>query len=210
VASLALSLERRETLRRAVKLETFTLGWNLVETLVGLVAGLAAGSIALIGFALDSVVESSSAAILVWRLRTESSGRRSAEDAERKAVKMVAAGFFALSAYVGIQSLLDLVTRSKPEASPLGIGLAGVSLVVMPLLALRKRAAARSLDSRSLHADSRQTWLCSYLSAFLLAGLIANGVLGWWWADPLAGLAIAVYAGIEGRRLWLTEDLCCV
>jgi divalent metal cation (Fe/Co/Zn/Cd) transporter len=191
-------------------LEYISLGWNVVETGVGIGAGIAAGSVALVGFGLDSVVEASSAAILLWRLRTEQTGRRSAEEAERKAVRAVAVAFFALAAYIGIQAVFDLVTGRRPEESVLGIVLASVSLVVMPLLAWRKRVAARAINSRSLEADARQTTLCTYISAFLLVGLVANSLLGWWWADPLAGIAIAALAAREGRELWTTEDFCCL
>ncbi len=202
--------QRLEGLRRGVVLEYISLGWNVVETGVGIGAGIAAGSVALVGFGLDSVVEASSAAILLWRLRTEQTGRRSAEEAERKAVRAVAVAFFALAAYIGIQAVFDLVTGRRPEESVLGIVLASVSLVVMPLLAWRKRVAARAINSRSLEADARQTTLCTYISAFLLVGLVANSLLGWWWADPLAGIAIAALAAREGRELWTTEDFCCL
>jgi divalent metal cation (Fe/Co/Zn/Cd) transporter len=199
---------RAASVRSALRLEYFSLAWNFLETFVGLVAGLASGSVALIGFALDSVVESSSAAALIWRLRREQSGGASTEDIERRAVRIVGAAFFALAAYVGVQAIFDLVTRSKPEASTLGIVLAAVSIVVMPLLALRKRRMAKVLDSRSLEADSGQTWLCSYISVFLLVGLGANAAFGWWWADPVAALVIAALALREGRELWTTQKFC--
>ncbi len=123
-------------------------------------------------------------------------------------MRIVGAAFFALAAYVGVQAIFDLVTRSKPEASTLGIALAAVSIVVMPLLALRKRRMAKVLDSRSLEADSGQTWLCSYISMFLLVGLGANAAFGWWWADPVAALVIAALALREGRELWTTQKFC--
>lgn len=200
---------RAASLRRGLRLEYFTLAWNLVEAFVGMAAGFAAGSVALIGFALDSLIETSSASILIWRLRAEAHGGRAAEDVERKAIKLVAVAFFALAAYVGVRSLLDLVAGSQPEEGAVGIGLAIVSLIVMPLLAWRKRTVARELDSRALQADSTQTSLCTYLSAFLLFGLGANAVFGWWWADPLAGIVIAIFAAREGRELWTAEDICC-
>jgi divalent metal cation (Fe/Co/Zn/Cd) transporter len=199
---------RAGLLRRALRLEYFSLAWNVLETVVGLVAGLAAGSVALVGFALDSVVESSSAGALVWRLRSEQHGGRTAEDVERRAVRIVAFAFFALAAYVGGRAVYDLVTGSRPEESVAGIVLALISLVVMPLLAARKRAMAKHLDSRALEADSNQTSLCTFISAFLLVGLGANALLGWWWADPVAGLAIAALAAREGRELWTTEHFC--
>lgn len=200
--------ERAGALRRGLLLEYFSLGWNLIETIVGIAAGLAAGSVALIGFALDSVVESSSAAVLIWRLRNEGSDEWDVESIERRAVRLVAVAFWALAAYVAIQATIDLVARERPEVSTLGIVLAVVSLIVMPLLATRKRAAARELDSRAMHADSSQTSLCTYISAVLLFGLGANALLGWWWADPIAGLGIAALATKEGHELWTTEDFC--
>jgi len=199
---------RAASVRSALSLEYFSLAWNFLETFVGLAAGLASGSVALIGFALDSVVESSSAAALIWRLRREQTGGASTEDIERRAVRIVGGAFFALGSYVAVQAAIDLVTRSKPEASVLGIVLAAVSVVVMPLLAVRKRRMAQTLDSRSLEADSGQTWLCSYISVFLLVGLGANAALGWWWADPVAALVIAGLALREGRELWTTQRFC--
>jgi divalent metal cation (Fe/Co/Zn/Cd) transporter len=199
---------RAASIRSALSLEYFSLAWNFLETFVGLAAGLASGSVALIGFALDSVVESSSAAALIWRLRREQSGGASTEDIEHRAVRIVGGAFFALGFYVAAQASFDLVTRSKPEASVLGIVLAAVSVVVMPLLAVRKRRMAKSLDSRSLEADSGQTWLCSFISLFLLVGLGANAALGWWWADPVAALVIAGLAFREGRELWTTQRFC--
>lgn len=201
--------DRTKSLGRGLVLEYFTLAWNSLEAIVGLVAGALAGSIALVGFALDSVVEASSGAILVWRLRSERDGTRTAEEVERKAVRLVAVAFFALSAYVGARAALDLSSGSRPDQSVPGIILAIVSLIVMPLLAWRKRTIARELDSRALQADSMQTTLCTYLSAFLLLGLVTNALFGWWWADPLAGLAIAAFAAKEGRELWTAKDLCC-
>jgi divalent metal cation (Fe/Co/Zn/Cd) transporter len=200
---------RNQDLGKGLRLEYFTLLYNVLEAVVGLVAGLAAGSVALIGFALDSVAEGSSASILIWRLRTERSGNRTAEEAERRSIRLVGAAFLILALYVGARAVYDLVTRSEPEESLAGIVLALVSLVVMPLLAYRKNRMARLLNSRALQADAAQTTLCTYLSAFLLVGLVANAWFGWWWADPAAGLAIAAFAAKEGRELWTTQDLCC-
>jgi divalent metal cation (Fe/Co/Zn/Cd) transporter len=206
---MTLGTARRRDLRRGLVLEFFTLTWNLIEAVVGMFAGIAAGSVALVGFALDSLVESSSAGILIWRLRAESAGGRTAEDVERRAIRLVALAFFALTAYVGARSLLDLFAQSRPDESPVGIALAVVSLIVMPVLAWRKNKVAHALDSRALQADSTQTSVCTYLSAFLLIGLLTNALFGWWWADPVAGVAIAVFAAREGRELWLAKDFCC-
>jgi divalent metal cation (Fe/Co/Zn/Cd) transporter len=200
---------RQQNLRRGLALEYFTVAWNVLEAIVGLTAGLLAGSVALLGFALDSIVEASSGMILIWRLKAEQSGSRTAEEAERRAIRLVAVAFLALAAYIGARSVWDLVTQARPEESLPGIILAVVSLIVMPLLAWQKGRVARELDSRALQADSTQTSLCTYLSAFLLVGLVTNAAFGWWWADPLAGLGIAGFAAKEGWELWHTKDLCC-
>ena len=201
--------QRTANLDRGLRLEYFSLAWNLLELIVGIVAGIVAGSVALVGFALDSAVESSSASILIWRLRSEQKGTGAAEDLERKAVRWVAIAFLALALYVGTRAVMDLVAGSRPDESTVGIILAIVSLVVMPVLARRKRITAHQLDSRSLQADSKQTSLCTYLSAFLLVGLLANAWFGWYWADPVAGLCIAAFAAREGWELWNAEDFCC-
>lgn len=201
--------ERSRRLSQGLRVEYFSIAYNALEAVVGIIAGLAAGSVALIGFGLDSVVEGSSALILVWRLRTEASGRRTSEDAEKKAIRLVAVAFFALALYVGVNAVIALVRETHPDSSVVGMALAVASLVVMPWLARWKKRVANELDSRALQADSHQTVLCTYLSAILLFGLIANSVLGWWWADPVAALGIAVLATIEGAELWRTEDVCC-
>jgi divalent metal cation (Fe/Co/Zn/Cd) transporter len=202
-------LARGRDLARASRLEYVSVGYNVLEAAAGVAFGLAAGSVALVGFGLDSVVEASSATILLWRLRTEVSGRRTAAEAEGRAIRLVAVAFFALAAYVGVRSAWDLFTGARPEESIPGIVLAAASLVIMPVLARAKRRLADRLNSRSLQADSMQTVLCTYLSAFLLLGLAANALWGWWWADPTAGLAIAVIAVREGLVLWRERDLCC-
>ena len=200
--------QRESVLHEASKLEYVSLVWNVLETVVGMAAGVAAGSVALIGFALDSVVESSSAGVLIWRIRAERHGHRTSEEAERKAVRLVAVAFFALATYIGFKASWDLIRGEAPEESIIGIVLAAVSLIVMPILAYRKRRAAVRMDSLAMQADASQTSLCTYISAFLLVGLGANALFGWWWADPLAGLAIAALAANEGRELWTTEDFC--
>jgi divalent metal cation (Fe/Co/Zn/Cd) transporter len=200
---------RSNLLDRALLLEYGSLGYNVLEAVAGVLFGLAASSVALIGFGLDSIVEASSAGILVWRLRAERHGGRASEDLERRAVRLVACAFLSLGAYVGVRSVIDLVTEARPEESVPGIVLAIASLIIMPWLAMKKRSAARALNSRSLEADSKQTLLCTYLSGFLLVGLAANALFGWWWADPLAGMAIAILAVREGLALWRLEDFCC-
>lgn len=201
--------DRRGTLRHALGLEAVSLVYNVAEAIVGVIAGIAAGSVALVGFGLDAVVESASAGVLIWRLGTERRGRRTAEEAERKAVRLVAVAFGVLAVYVGARAVYDLAAGTRPDESIVGIVLAAVSLLVMPVLARAKRATARDLDSRSLEGDSAQTMLCTYMSAALLGGLVANSSWGWWWADPLAGLVIAALAAKEASELWVTEDFCC-
>ena len=191
--------------QRAVRLAWATIAWNVVEAVVAIAAGTAAGSIALVGFGLDSTVELLSAVVIVWQFRGLS------EDRERRALKLIALSFFGLSAYVAVQAIIDLVRRSEPGASAVGIGLAIASLVVMPLLARAKRRNGTAMGSTSVVADSNQTKLCAYLSAILLGGLILNATVGLWWADPISALAIAVLAANEGREAWRGEicDDCC-
>ena len=179
-----------------------TVAWNLVEAVVAIWAGRRAGSMALVGFGLDSTIEVASALVILWQF----AGRD--EQRERLALKLIGVSFFALAAYVSVQSVLTLVTATRPDVSIVGITLAALSLVVMPLLAHAKRRTGQQLGSATVTADSQQTWLCTYLSAVLLAGLALNATLGWWWADPLAGLAIAGLAVREGREAW-AGDPCC-
>jgi divalent metal cation (Fe/Co/Zn/Cd) transporter len=176
--------------QRAIRLEYFTVGWNIVEAAVALAAGGFASSIALIGFGLDSIIETLSGLTLLWRFQQR---RLEEPHAESRAVKVIAGTFFALAAYVSYEAGTDLWFRQRPEFSLPGLVLAVVSLVVMPVLGVAKRRLARTLNSRALAADGLETLLCSYLSATLLAGLALNGWFGWWWADPVAGLAIAAF-----------------
>ena len=175
-------------------MEYLTFGWNVAEAVVAIVAGLAAGSIALIGFGADSCIESLSGAVLWWRLRRHDDDERR----ERLAVRLVGVSFLALAAYVAFDATLSLARREPPESSTVGIVLAAASLIVMPLLARAKRRVAAQLDSRALQADSRQTDLCACLSAILLCGLALNALVGWWWADPLAALLMAPIIIREG------------
>lgn len=180
---------------RAIRLEWFTVSWNVLEAAVGIAAGVVAGSVALVGFGLDSVIETASAGILLWRLRQTGEAE---EAAERRAVRLVGISFFALAAYVAWEAATSLLRHSHPEASAVGIALATASLIVMPLLARAKLRLAREMGSRALAADSKETLACSMLSATLLAGLLANALLGWWWADPAAALGIVVFLLREG------------
>jgi divalent metal cation (Fe/Co/Zn/Cd) transporter len=191
--------------RRAVRLAWATIAWNVVEAVVALAAGMAAGSVALVGFGLDSTVEVMSAIVIVWQFRGL------AETRERRALKLIAVSFFALAAYVAVRAIVDLSQRAEPRSSVVGIGLAIASLLVMPVLAKAKRRNGKAMGSTTVVADSNQTKLCAYLSAILLGGLILNATVGWWWADPLAALAIAALAANEGREAWRGEacDDCC-
>jgi divalent metal cation (Fe/Co/Zn/Cd) transporter len=185
--------------RRAVRLAWLTIAWNVVEAIVAIAAGTAAGSIALVGFGLDSTVEVMSAVVILWQFRGL------AEDRERRALKLIAVSFFGLATYVAVQAVLDLVNQSEPDTSSVGIGLAIASLIVMPLLAWAKRRNGTAMGSVTVVADSNQTKLCAYLSAILLGGLILNATVGWWWADPIAALGIATLAASEGREAWRGE-----
>jgi divalent metal cation (Fe/Co/Zn/Cd) transporter len=193
------------TLRRwAWWLTALTIGWNSLESVVAIVSGVQAGSIALIGFGMDSVVEVSSALVIAWRLT-----RGASETAERRAVRLIALSFFAIAAYVTFDAVLKLLgLDAHPEESTIGIALAALSLVVMPTLAWAKRRVAAGLGSMALKADAAETQLCTYLSAVVLIGLAANALAGWWWMDPLAGLVVAALAVREGREAWLSGDLC--
>lgn len=197
---------RAESVRRGRWLEYLTIGWNSLEGLVAIASGLIAGSIALVSFGFDSLIEVSSGAALVWRLHMDSPEQR--EYSERIALKLVGTSFLLLAAYVIYDAAKSLINREPPETSYVGIGIAALSLVVMPFLARAKRGVAASISSRAMKADSRQTDICAYLSAILLGGLLLNAVFGWWWADPVAALVmvpIIVKEGIEGLR----GEACC-
>ena len=189
--------------RRAQLLAGASVTYNVVEAVIAVSAGLAAGSVALIGFGLDSVVEVSSGLIILWQFR-----HRMPESRERRALRLMAFAFFALAAFVAVESARALLSGSEPAASPVGIGLAVASLLVMPFLSWAQRRTGRALGSGAVVADSTQTLLCTYLSAVLLAGLVLNATLGWGWADPLAGLVIAGVAVREGIEAWRGESCC--
>lgn len=189
--------ERRRLVARGVKLEYFTIGYNLLEAAVGLIAGFLAGSIALVGFGFDSLIEVTSGAALLWRLRRDMDEERR-ERIERLSLRIVGACFMALAAYVTYESVASLAYKEAPEESIPGIVLGVVSLVVMPVLARSKRKVAAAIGSGALAADARQTDFCFYLSIILVGGLLLNALLGWWWADPVAGLVMAPIIAREG------------
>ncbi|MEH0935733.1 cation diffusion facilitator family transporter [Micromonospora psammae] len=196
-----LTPERRAVLsRRSLWLAYATAGYNLLEGLVAIAAGAAASSTALIGFGLDSFVEVSSAAVLIWQFRS-----RVPEDRERLALRLIGASFFALAAWVTFDAARSLLAGGDADASPVGIGLAVASLLVMPLLVRAKRRTGRELGSATVMADSTQTMLCTWLSAVLLVGLVLNAAWGWSWADPIAALVIAGVAVKEGVEAWRGE-----
>lgn len=192
---------RATLVKRGRVLEYFTIVWNLLEGLVSVTVGLLAGSVALVGFGFDSFIESASGGALLWRLHLDRPERRA--QAEKFALKLVGISFLLLAAYVAFDAVKALIRREPPEATYLGIGIAALSLIVMPLLARAKRSIAKDIHSHALEADARQTDICTYLSAILLGGLLLNAVFGWWWADPVAGLImipIVVKEGIAALR----------
>jgi len=194
-----------DAIARGRRLEYLTLGWNSLEALAAIGAGLLAGSIALVGFGFDSVIECASGATMLWRLRDGERG----EQRERTALKLVGASFLLLAAYVAWDAVTALIAREAPDESIFGICVAIASLIAMPLLARAKRKVARELNSGAIEADSRQTDICAYLSAILLGGLLLNATLHWWWADPVAALImvpIIVREGVEGLR----GKTCCL
>lgn len=194
----AVDSARREVLRRRVRwIVRATIAYNVVEAVVALAAGRLASSSALLGFGLDSVVEVLSAAAVAWQFAAPDPETR-----ERTALRLVAISFFGLALVVGVEATRTLLTGAQPEHSTVGIVLAAVSLLVMPGLSWLERRAGRELGSAAVVADSKQTLVCSLLSAVLLVGLVLNGVLGWWWADPLAALVIAGFAVREGLEAW--------
>lgn len=201
---VAMPVERRAALTRRIRLlVAATITYNVVEAVVALTAGTIASSRALIGFGLDSIIEVASAGAVAWQF----SGR-DPEARERTALRVIALSFFALAAYVSVESVRALAGVGEAEPSTVGIVLAAVSLVIMPFLSRAQRRAGRELGSASAVADSKQTLLCTYLSAVLLVGLLLNSVFGWSWADPVAALVIAAVAVKEGREAWRGQHCC--
>jgi len=200
-----LTPQRRAQLnRRSLHLAYATAGYNLVEGVVAVAAGAAASSTALLGFGLDSFIEVSSALVVIWQFRS-----RVPEARERLALRLIALSFFALATWISVDAVRSLLGRGEAEPSPVGIGIAAVSVVVMPLLVWAKRRTGRELGSATVVADSMQTLLCTYLSGILLVGLVLNALLGWSWADPVAGLIIAAVAVREGVEAWRGEQCDC-
>lgn len=202
-ASLSVA-ERARLGRRAQALAGASVAYNAIECVIAIAAGIAAGSVALIGFGLDSIVEVSSGLIILWQFR-----HRLPESRERVALRLMALSFFALAAYVIFESARALLGGAEPDPSPVGIGLAAASLMIMPFLSWAQRRTGCALGSTTVVADSTQTLLCTYLSAVLLLGLVLNATLGWGWADPIAGLVIAAVAIKEGREAWRGEACGC-
>ena len=202
---------RAGLVRRALGLELLTVGWNIAEGLIAVAAAPAAGSVALLGFGLDSFVETASGAVMTWRLLAE---RRAADrsailELDRRAHRWVALSLFALATFVVADAGRTLWLAHRPEASPVGIAITAISLGVMMWLARAKRRVAVALGSRAMEADAFQTTACWWLSLTTLAGVALNGLLGWWWADPVAALGITFFLVREGREAWQGKDDCC-
>jgi len=206
---MAVGSVRSTYLRRGLRLEYLTVGWNVVEGVVAVGAGVVAGSIALIGFGADSFVETISGAVLIWRLSAEARGTLDEEAVERveeRAERLVGLAFLVLAAYVAFEAVRSLLEQEAPAASPVGIALTALSIVVMLWLARAKRATGISLGSRALIADAQQTYACWYLSVTTLVGLALNAVFGLWWADPVAALVIVCFLIREGIEALRAEE----
>jgi divalent metal cation (Fe/Co/Zn/Cd) transporter len=191
--------------RRARLLSWVSLGWMAVEGAVGVVAGVLAGSVALLGFGLDSAIEGLASVIVIWRF---TGARTHSETSERRAQRAVAISFLLLAPYIAVDAMVTLASASRPETSWVGIGLAAGSIALMPALARAKRRLGRQLDSAATAGEGTQNMLCAYLAAGVLAGLLANALFGWWWLDPVAALFIALVAVREGRETWRGESCC--
>ncbi len=195
--------ERKAVLQKRIRLiVAVTIGYNLIEAVIAIAAGTAASSGALIGFGLDSTIEVLSAAAVAWQF-----SRRDPERWEKGTLRVIALAFFALALYVGAGAVLTLTRAADVEHSTVGIALTALSVVIMPFLSLAERRAGRELSSATAIADSKQTLICSYLSAAVLLGLLLNTLFGWWWADPIAALVIVVFAVREGIEAW-KGDAC--
>jgi divalent metal cation (Fe/Co/Zn/Cd) transporter len=198
---------RARLVRKALFLQYLVIVWNVVEAGIGLNAGLIAGSVALVGFGLDSVIEVAAASTLVWRLKKHCSDPDEETRAEKMALKIIGGTFFLLSAYVSVESTKALWLHEVPKESSIGIALAVASALIMPVLGLKRRWLAVELQSKALAADAMETMICAGLSVILLVGLALNSFLGWWWADPVAGFLMVAVMVKEGREAW--KGSCC-
>jgi divalent metal cation (Fe/Co/Zn/Cd) transporter len=201
------SQERAFLERRARLLAWTGNAWHVLEFAIAVGAGIAAGSVALVGFGLDSAIETLSGGVIIWLF---SGGRGASHTAERRAQQLIAISYAVLVAYIGVEAIRDLLGSNHPEASWIGIGLAAVTAATMPLLARAKRNVGRKLSSSATVSEAGQNMICAYLSVALLVGLLANALFGWWWADPAAALVIGAVAGKEGIDAWRGESCeCC-
>ena len=198
---------RQAVVQRGKRLEYFTIAWNSLEGVVAIVAGAIAGSISLVGFGIDSFIEVTSGATLLWRMHVDSDAPKR-ERNEHLSLRIVGVCFVALAIYVAYEAVTDLIGRKAPEHSLPGIVLACVSLIVMPVLSRAKKQVGKALGSIAMRADAKQTDFCVYLSAILLAGLLLNVALGWWWADPFAGLVMTPIIAKEGVA-GIKGEACC-
>ena len=204
-APVAVPAERERLVRRAKTLAWIGVGWHGIEAAIAVGAGIAAGSIALIGFGADSLVEAFAGFIVLWRFAR---ARATSPTAERRAQQLIAISFYVIAAYVAVEATRSLVVADQPDVSWVGIGLSAFTLVTMPPLATAKARVADALGSSATKSESRQTMLCAYLSAALLVGLGLNAIAGWWWGDPITALLIAAVAVKEGRDSWRGEACC--
>jgi cation diffusion facilitator family transporter len=208
--TLAAPAHREHLVRRGLRLEYLTVGWNVIEGIIGIAAALAAGSVALLGFAVDSFIECASGGVLLWRLLAEkrNADSRSVERIEQRAQRLVGASLLILAAYIAIEAALRLARGERPEPSPIGIALTATSLGVMWWLARAKARTAVALGSRAMKADAFQTTACWWLSLVVLGGVSLNALLGWWWADPFAALGVTYFLVREGRDVWRGDECC--
>lgn len=203
-----LAMSRLEIVRHGQRLEYFTIAYNSLEGLLSIASGLLAGSVSLVGFGLDSIIEVSSGAALMWRLHHDGDALLR-EQRDRRATKIVGLCFLALAVYIAYDSVSCLVLREAPERSLVGIVIAAMSVVVMPVLAKAKRKVASALGSAAMNADARQTDFCTYLSAILLLGLVLNAAVGWWWADPAAAMVMVPIIAKEGSDALRGRSCAC-
>jgi len=208
IALPQLPSDERDRLERTAKMLAWGgNAWHLIELAIAVGAGVVAGSVALIGFGADSLIEFAAGSVIVWLF---TGGRGASQQAERRAQQLIAASYFVLAVYIGAESIRDFVGDHHPATSWVGIGLAAFTAPTMPLLARAKRRIGHKLSSSAAVSESNQNMICAYLSVALLVGLLANALAGWWWADPLAALVIAAVAVKEGREAWKGESCeCC-